>query len=321
MFAEKADYWRENKLVHQKVATIENMGSHLDKYLLPTFGPMAWEDITERIVQEFVTGLGKRTYTSQAGIVRPLSRGTIKNILVVFRLVLGRKHCRDWNITYPRKVFNDVVREDQRFFTVDEMRRIIAVCSGQWKVLFSLLCGTGLRASESFALHTDDIDLKSGCIHVKRNVFKGKEQEPKTRAGRRTVYIDQGLADLLRVQIHGRPPNALVFPSKTEHHLSPSNVRFVLHRILDKLAIPRGGLHAWRHGRVSALRAKQVDVEAISKQVGHSSLDMTNVYTHFEGDFLRGEANRVVGLCATCGKELAGSLEQLAGKCAICQAA
>jgi hypothetical protein len=48
---------------------------------------------------------------------------------------------------------------------------------------------------------------------------------------------------------------------------------------------------------------------------------MTGFYTHFEGDLLRGEANRVVGLCATCGQELAGSLEQVAGKCAICQAA
>ena len=66
-----------------------------------------------------------------------------------------------------------------------------------------------------------------------------------------------------------------------------------LHRILAKLKIPRGGLHSFRHGRVSLLQARGVQPELIKQWTGHSNLKITGNYTHFENEYRQSEAQRV----------------------------
>jgi len=76
--------------------------------------------------------------------------------------------------------------------------------------------------------------------------------------------------------------------------LDTSNVLSeVLHPLCDRLSIPRGGLHAFRHGRVSHLQANNVPGDFTKGQVGHSSLRMTSGYTHFSEDFARETVERL----------------------------
>jgi integrase len=55
--------------------------------------------------------------------------------------------------------------------------------------------------------------------------------------------------------------------------------------ILDKLGLKRGGLHAFRHGRVSVLQENGVPGNLVKEWIGHSSLRTTSRYTHLRPEF------------------------------------
>jgi integrase len=69
--------------------------------------------------------------------------------------------------------------------------------------------------------------------------------------------------------------------------------RYVLRPICKKLGIPLGGMHAFRHGRVSKMQDEGVNEKIILLEVGHSSLRMTRRYTHFSHEQRRATAERL----------------------------
>jgi integrase len=142
------------------------MGSHVDKYLLCRFGKLPVDAVDERQVQEFIAELNRTQ----------LSPKSVRNIVGVLKLILGEKAWRDWNLSMP-----EIPVKEQRYFTEDEMLRIVNAEKGQWRILFATLASTGLRAGEAFGLHVDDLDLRAGKMYVRRSVWHGQEVTVKTK--------------------------------------------------------------------------------------------------------------------------------------------
>lgn len=282
-FRQEAEWWRDNKLPMYKPSVQETMGSHLDKYLIPFLGDIPLEQVTERRVQALVAELSRTEYVvpNKRKTRKRLSPKSVRNIIGVLKLVLGKKVWREWSLVLP-----ETPEIEQRYFTEDEMRRIIAASKGQWRVLFATLASTGLRTGEAFGLHVEDLDLEAGTITVRRSVWNGEEVTPKTKKGYRVVNIDPALADMLRKQLNGRRGGRL-FETRTGTPYSKGNVRRKLHETLRALEIPRGGLHAFRHGRVSVLQTNGVPSDLTKEWVGHSSLRTTSRYTHFTNEYKR----------------------------------
>jgi integrase len=143
-----------------------------------------------------------------------------------------------------------------------------------------------LRAGEAFGLHLEDLDLAAGRIYVRRSIWNGKEGTIKTKRGYRVVNIDPVLASMLTAHLGARTTGR-VFETRTGTPFSKSNVRRKLNPILKTLGLEPGGLHAFRHGRVSVLRASAVPDDLVLEWVGHSNLRTTSRYTHFQDDFRR----------------------------------
>jgi len=263
-FSQEAAWWRKNKLSLYKPSCQETMGSHIDKYLLPRFGKLPIDDVGERKVQEFIAELNHSE----------LAPKSVRNILGVLKLILGKKRWRDWNLVLP-----EVPEREQRYFTEDEMRKIINSVEGQWRALFATMAATGLRCGEVFGLHVEDLDLASCRIHVRRSVWRGQEVTVKSKSGNRTVNIEPALAEILRQHLGARKAGR-VFQTKNGTPFSKDNVRRKLVSVLDKLGLKRGGLHAFRHGRVSVLQENGVPGDLVKEWIGHSSLRTTSRYTH-----------------------------------------
>lgn len=300
-FAEEAEWWRQNRLSLFKPSTQDKMGSHLDKYLLPRFGTLPVSSIDERLVQQFIADLSRTEYKTPKGAVKVLSPSTIPNIITVLKLIVGKKIWRDWNLRLPEIPFNE-----QRYFTTEEMVQIINAAKGQnaaetlqWRTLFASLAGTGLRCGELFGLHVADLDLNNRKIHVRRSVYQQNEVSVKTRKGYRVVHIEAVLAEMLRQHL-GRRTSGRVFQTRNGTPFSKDNVRRKLHFILDSLRMKRGGLHAFRHGRVSFLRKNGVADKIINDWIGHSTLRMADLYTHFEDADRQQVANDLGALKGVC---------------------
>jgi integrase len=149
---------------------------------------------------------------------------------------------------------NNTSRPKQRYFTQDQLKQIIEAAPGQYRVLFALLASTGMRIGEAAGLHLDDLDLDNGVIYVRRSVWNGQELEPKTENAVLEIDIDPTLVMLLREHV-GATRRLRVFEARNGSPLSAGNIRKrVLHPLLAKLGIPKAGLHAFRHSRVTMLR-------------------------------------------------------------------
>jgi len=271
------------------------MEGHLAKHILPKFGECALESIDEIQVQEFVADLKRTVFERRkenGALIKSyrLSRESILNIVGVVKLIVGRRIWMAWELDLgkPR-------RPRQRYFTQEQLRQIIEAAPGQYRVLFALLAGTGMRIGEAAGLHMEDLDLDNGVIYVRRSVWNGQELDPKTELAVREIDIDDGFVSLLREYI-GDAKRTRVFEARNGSPLAAGNIRNrVLHPLLAKLGIPRAGLHAFRHSRVTMLRKNGTPADLQKQWIGHSSLKTTDRYSHTdqELEYRRQAASRV----------------------------
>jgi integrase len=216
-----------------------------------------------------------------------LSPKSIRNIVGVLKLIVGPKVWKDWNLR-----FSEIPVKEQPYFSPDEMRQIIDIAPGQWKVLFATLAGTGMRCGEAFGLHVEDLDLVIGRIYIRRSVWEGEEVTVKTKQGYRAVTIDPILTGMLAAHLGTRKAGR-VFETRNGTPICKRNARRRLNKLLKQLNLPKAGLHAFRHGRVSVLQASGVPGDLVKEWAGHSNLQTTSRYTHFQDDFRRQIASQV----------------------------
>jgi integrase len=130
-----------------------------------------------------------------------------------------------------------------------------------------------------------DVDLRVGTIRVTRSVstVKGRrvEGEPKTKAGRRTVFVNRGLLDRLRDHLEGRlldrdgyvfaaaNGQPLVYGTFYSLHFRPA-VRASLPERLHSLSY-----HDLRHTYASLLVEQGAHPKEMAELMGHSSVQIT----------------------------------------------
>jgi integrase len=244
------------------------MDWQVQKYLLPKWSQHPIDTITAERVNEWIGTL----------TLAPIS---LRGLVITLQLVLGKSFGKR-TIHYPSNLKS---RKETRCFTPDEMQQIVREARGVWKVLFATAAETGMRSGELYGLRVPDIDFKRCVIHVRRSVWEGKMQSPKSQNAYRSIDISESLASLLREHLNGRSAG---FVFETRKGTSLRNcyvVDRVLHPILEKLGIEQAGMHAFRHGRVSYLVEHDVPIEVIREWIGHSSDEMVRRYTHLRPHF------------------------------------
>jgi len=201
---------------------------------------------------------------------------SILNIVGVLKLVLGRKA---W-MSREELDLGKPPRSKQRYFTEEQLKRIIEAAQGQYRVLFAVLAGTGMRIGEAAGLYVEDVDIQNQVIHVRRSIWKGQDLAPKTENAIREVDIDETLTEMLRLFIGERKEGRL-FQSCTGTPLAHGNLRKrVLYPLLERLGIPKAGPHAFRHSRVTQLRKAGTPQDLQKQWIGHSSLRTGDRYSH-----------------------------------------
>jgi len=112
---------------------------------------------------------------------------------------------------------------EQRWFTQEEIQRIIAAATGQYKVFFHLAGLSGLRSGELAGLHYKDIDFVRGVIRVRRSVWRGMEVSTKTKKGYRDVFVDSGTIQMLKEHLGDRTIGR-VFQTRNGRPLASHNI-------------------------------------------------------------------------------------------------
>jgi integrase len=119
------------------------------------------------------------------------------------------------------------------------------------------------------------------------------------------------LVDLLREHV-GDKGRMRVFEARNGSPLSAGNIRKrILHPLLAKLGIPKAGLHAFRHSRVTMLRKNGTPADLQRQWIGHSSLKTTDRYSHTDQELeYRRSAAKRVGLDLIVGSNFSSWTQQ-----------
>ena len=141
-------------------------------------------------------------------------------------------------------------------------------------LIISLLLSTGIRISELCHIHLKDINLSNKTLHI---IGKGNKE--------RILFLgDQKTLNLLETYINKtkNESNDFLFPGKHSlKQLSEQSVRLVIKRIVEQNNFSRTITpHMFRHSFATMLLDSDVDIRYIQQILGHSSISITQIYTH-----------------------------------------
>jgi hypothetical protein len=92
-------------------------------------------------------------------------------------------------LTIPTKE----VQTEARFFTVEEVGKIIAAAREPYKTMFWLLAMTGMRAGEMLGLQWADIDFEKGLLNIRRSAWYGRVQTSKNKHSEAIIHYPTSL--------------------------------------------------------------------------------------------------------------------------------
>ena len=177
----------------------------------------------------------------------------------------------------PKTIPYDILKN---IFSYLEQRVVISKTDYQKQkaernlLIISLLLSTGIRISELCHIHLKDINLSNKTLHI---IGKGKKE--------RILFLgDQTTFNLLETYINKTRNefNDFLFPGK--HSLKPlseQSVRLVIKRIVEQNNFSRTITpHMFRHSFATMLLDNDVDIRYIQQILGHSSISVTQIYTH-----------------------------------------
>jgi len=258
-----------------KPATISGWKDALNAWLLPHLGDKLLADVSNKAVRELIEKM------SAAG----LSAKTIVNYVQVVKLVLASAVDEEGEQIYPRTWNHNfiqlpVVRKDKQHrptVTEAELREILAnVQKRKYAVLFALLAGTGLRIGEALGLRSSDFGSDCRVLHVRRSLWRGQEQEPKTSNAVRVVDIPEVLARELREHVSG--VSGYLFATRQGKPLQQRNVLRVLHNVKPV------GFHAFRRFRLTWLRKTGAPKDLERFWMGHAPAEVGDLYSKLRDD-------------------------------------
>lgn len=222
MFWEFAEMWLSNK-DKLKPRSRAHYRQLLDRVILPTFGDVPLQYITDEMIEDW--------HTTTLGSNRPTLRAHAYSLLssilrsAVQKRIISVNPCAIDGASTARRVHK------VKPATLPELTVLVGAMPDRYRVMTLLAAWCALRFGELVALRRSDLDLTNGVIHVTRGVVRADgvtiEGRPKTDAGIRDVVIPPHLIpairDHLAANVNGR--QGLLFPAADGiAFLSPSSL-------------------------------------------------------------------------------------------------
>ena len=147
---------------------------------------------------------------------------------------------------------------------------------------------TGARVSEVLGLTLKHLDLQKGTVHIKQRHCRGDIDVPKTKNSRRVLTLGALTArykDWAKMK-NITEPRQWIFPQEDDPQwpMWDSGVRKAL-KIAARAAgcdFPGFRLHSLRRANITWRQEVGASAIEASKIAGHSSVNMTNDYTHVQ---------------------------------------
>lgn len=150
------------------------------------------------------------------------------------------------------------------------------------RAILTVFYGCGLRRNEGYHLNLSDVYWDKGILHVKKGKGYKERFVPLNRTNLK--YLEQYVYDWRPIIIKDKTEDAFFISQKGRRMESQSmaiRLKLLQQRTNDiRLQQKNIRLHVLRHSIATHLLGNGMSLEKISKFLGHSSLESTQIYTH-----------------------------------------
>ncbi|HEV7910739.1 MAG TPA: site-specific integrase [Methylocella sp.] len=268
------------RLDHEGSKSLIDARGRARLHIVPVLGGVLVADLTRDKLSQWLTGLAG---APEAGDAIRASRASANRVLTILRAALNQafrdgKVASDvpWRTVQP---FRGVDAPRLRYFTKDEVTRLINSAQGNFRDLVLAALHTGCRYGELGRLRAGDFNPDSGTV------FVGQSKSGKAR---HVVLTDEGQR-FFESLTAGRPGGALML----SHAAGGSSwgashqIRLMAEACRAARIEPAAGFHILRHTAASHLVMSGVPLNVVAHNLGHADTRMTERhYSHLAPSYI-----------------------------------
>ncbi|MFZ3326167.1 MAG: site-specific integrase, partial [Methylocella sp.] len=270
------------RLEHEGSKSLIDARGRARIHILPTLGNVPVADLTRDKLSQWLTGMAGKAVGGQDGDAVRQHRASANRVLTILRAALNQAF-RDgmvasdvpWRTVQP---FREVDSPRLRYFTKDEVTRLINSAQGNFRDLVKAELFTGCRYGELSRLRTGDINPDSGTV------FVGQSKSGKAR---HVVLTFEGRKFFEALTV-GRPGDVLMFTRASGEPWGPSNCTLLMVEACRAASItPAAGFHIIRHTAASHMVMAGVPLNVVAHNLGHADTRMTERhYSHLAPSYI-----------------------------------
>ena len=245
------------------------------------------DTVTRRDYQEFIRNIGQTRSKETMAKLCSQYHACIKN--AIYDGIITKDFAYNVTMVYDKNRTRKI-----QYLNEKQLKQLSAYLlktrrpkfTGKYMILTAL--DTGMRPGEVEGLKWSAIHFDTDMIDVKNSWNEANQdfEDTKNDWSRRTIRANQWLLDVLK-ELPRDNPRGLVFAEKGTIPTS-AGINKVLRSSLKAIGSPLKGFHfhSCRHTHVAYLLGQGVDLYAISKRLGHSSITITaNRYAYMIDEY------------------------------------
>lgn len=279
--------------------TIEGYWSLIRVHIIPGIGSIKLSQLRADQLQSFYSeklksGLSNRTVQFIHSIIHKSLGQALKWGLVIRNVsdlvekpTVKRKAPVIWSVEDTQKFLKAV--EQHRFYPI-----------------YVLAVATGMREGEVLGVQFEDIDWKTGTLHVKHAVqyLIGKGivlTEPKTDKAKRPIPLPDFAIQVLKRHCDAQNRNqGFIFATSNTTPYSPRNLIRHFQQVVEETGLPHITFHSFsRHYHATYLLSQGVNPKVVQERLGHSQISLTlDTYSHVIPSLQKEAAEKANGMFA-----------------------
>lgn len=260
LFSEAATEYMTDKRKRLRATTLEGYESAIRCHLLPAWGGREMETITFEEMQEWVDSF----------VLPGAAEKAYKTFRQIYRWALRRHQLRIWDVTQGVELPKKPTAHRLTLTAEQERVTLKAIVGQPFEAAVLLGAALGLRRCEACAVRIEDIDWRSGWVHVRRglHVVGGEliETGCKTKLSDRRLKLPRFALERLRAIRGARRSGQLCL-------LDPNTVARKFRAFCCRFQLPHVPMTCLRHSWATISLEHGAAIEDIAVALGHTTVN------------------------------------------------